>query len=242
MFDYPSTWTLNPINEHQHYAATLAFLSSETASAQASCGPDYLPGLGGECQHMYDLPDGSLIVTVSQFSLPGHGIQTVAADLGAGGQSADVAGMPGVYLDPYTASDVPSAGHTFAWEFAAPNDTITSYTIIATDNGYPDAAAVLQQLLSTVTVTSSNAQSDQLDQYTAEEVAKAFYLGVHKDKVIGDWTINSELGVDDLSARPAWQVEIHAPVTEPNGGATYASAFKLSIDAVTGAVRVVAQG
>jgi hypothetical protein len=241
IFQYPTGWTLNDINELQHYGAILAFVSSETATAVASCGPDYQPGLG-TCEHYYDLPDGSMIVRIERYALPGHGMQSIAYDVGTGWDPVEVAGMTGAYKDPYTDPIVSATGHTVAWEFAAPGDATAHYTVVATDNGYPGAARVLENLITTVAVNSPYTSGEPIDENTAEDIANYFFAGVHEQDNIGGLTLRSTLITDTASGRSVWQVEISAPVTEPAGGATYTSAFKLSIDALTGAVRVVGQG
>jgi hypothetical protein len=241
-FQYPSAWTLNPTLEIQRYGAVLGFVSSETATAQTNCGSDYQPGpLASPCGHTFDLPAGAAIVSVERYTFPGHGMQSVAYDVGRGWEPVDVGGMSGAYSDHYTDSLV-STGQSAAWQFAAPGDTTASYTIVATDNGYPDLAAALDHLISTVTLESLYPTVVPIGQSTAEEIAQSFFVGVHENDTVGESRVNSSLGTDDVSGRSAWQVEISAPITEPQGGATYTSAFKLSIDAETGAVRVVAQG
>lgn len=155
-FEYPSDWHLSVINEFQHYAAILAFATSPSANAQATCGPDYVPGAGGTCTHTYDLPDGGMVVRVDTFSLPGNGVDLVAHDIANGWAPATAGGMAAAYRDSYSDSATPTVGHSQAWIVAAPGDDITTYTIIVTDNGYANAAAVIDLLISSFTIEGAS--------------------------------------------------------------------------------------
>ena len=155
-FEYPGDWHLNEIDEFMHYGATLAFVTSPSAEATASCGPDYVPGAGGTCPNSYELPAGSMVVRIDSFSLPGRGVQAITNDLANGWQPATVGGMPAAYRDGYFDDSIPTAGHTRAWAVASPGDDITNYTIIVTDNGYPNAEDVVDRLVSSFRITSAN--------------------------------------------------------------------------------------
>ena len=75
---------------------------------------------------------------VDRYSLPSHGIETVACDQGAGGTPVEVGGMAGVTIDPFIESDLPAEGHAQAWRVAAPRDSTSNYTIYVVDNGYSE--------------------------------------------------------------------------------------------------------
>lgn len=143
-FDYPAFWTLTPVGHPKHYETVLAFLASD-AIARESCGPDYVPGMGGGCADTYEIAPGGVVIRLSQLDPPapaGKGVAyLVAQDVAAGWQARTVAGQPAAYDPAYTDASTPPGGKTVAW-FVAGLDAgnTVGYAIVATVNGADPAA------------------------------------------------------------------------------------------------------
>ncbi|HEY7025530.1 MAG TPA: hypothetical protein VH371_11285 [Candidatus Limnocylindrales bacterium] len=238
-FDYPSSWRINPINQNDHYGAILGFVTSEAAIATSSCPANYSETTGGECTHTYSVPDSSMLVRIDRYTLPSHGIETVACDLGAGGSPVEIGGMSGVTIDPFKESDLPAAGHEQAWRVAAPGDSISNYSIYVVDNGYPNDDTIIDRLLSSFRINSPNELPSSIDEFTARNIALSYYFCAHDPAVYGgssnDPTV--QMGTDPTTGRPSWRVSVSDVVTRPDA-TPFESTLVLYIDAATGAVRV----
>jgi hypothetical protein len=153
-FDYPTGWTLTPVGHLKHYEDVLAFLTSPTATASESCGPEYIPGAGGGCTDLYTNPAGSVVIRLSSWGgppMPSGAKGVVAADVAGGWVAETVGGQPAAYTTSYSdRSDPPGA--TVAWFIASPASQATVYSILATTSGPDDPAltAIIERIVASI--------------------------------------------------------------------------------------------
>jgi hypothetical protein len=159
-FDYPAGWSLTTVGHLKHYETVLGFLASPVASAQESCGPEYVPGAGGGCSDSYSLPPGAIVIRLSRWDGPpspnGKGAAgLVAADIAAGWQAQTVAGEPAAYDPTYSDGSAPTTGTTVAWFLAASGaQDWVDYSVVATMNGAdPAARATVDAVVASLRVT-----------------------------------------------------------------------------------------
>ena len=133
-FDHPGDWTVTAADVPLHYETVLGFLTSPGASARESCGPDYVPGGGGDCAETSTVPTGSAVLRLSRWDGPPVIKGPIADLVDAGWQSMTIAGQPAAYMD----HSGRMAGHNVEWRIAAGGaDSLASYGIVATINGPP---------------------------------------------------------------------------------------------------------
>ncbi len=130
-FTYPGDWTLTVVDRPLHYETVLAFLTSPGASARESCGPDYIPGLGGGCTDTYSVPPGSAVLRLSEWAGPPAIKGPIVDLLDAGWQPVTIAGRPAAY----SGDEVGSTTGTdrVEWRIAAPGaNSLATFGIVAT--------------------------------------------------------------------------------------------------------------
>jgi hypothetical protein len=148
-FDYPVGWHLTVVDHLLHYETVLGFLTTDAANASESCGPGYVPGMGGDCTDRYQLSANSAIVRVSLWDGP--------PELGGfltrfqGWQMLTLAGQPAAYSgSPPPGFAIPDADETLVWAIAAPGtDDQVWYAFTANVRG-PQIATIRSQLEATL--------------------------------------------------------------------------------------------
>jgi hypothetical protein len=160
-FTYPTGWTITPVDHLKHYETVLAFLTSSTASASESCGPDYMPGMGSGCTDSYALPAGGVVIRFSTLDLPTPynegAVRLIAMDVAGGLAARTVAGQPAAFDPSYTDGEAPTTGSTEAWFIAGPGKgNATQYVVVATVNaGDAAAEAAVQAIVDSLEIASS---------------------------------------------------------------------------------------
>ena len=117
-FDAPATWTITRAGHPQHYRTVQGFVATPGASARETCGPEYIPGLGG-CDEQIGVPDGGVVVAFTSRVQPpclADARATVASDVAAGWRPMTIDGLPAAY----DAVPVDPSGFTRTWEIAGP--------------------------------------------------------------------------------------------------------------------------
>jgi hypothetical protein len=129
-FDAPSGWQLIPTGNPSHYQTIFGFLAAPPATASETCGPDYIPGLGG-CDDSIAVPAGSVVVSFRGFvngACYPNATSQLADDRAAGWTDAKVAGLVGAANRPALAD----AADTWTWQYAKPGaDTCFLYEVRA---------------------------------------------------------------------------------------------------------------
>jgi hypothetical protein len=144
-FEYPAGRHLSVVDHPLHYETVLAFLTTEAGQANESCGPGYVPGMGGDCTDRYDLAANSAIVRVSRWDGPPEPGGFLARF--PGWQLLTLAGQPAAYSDsPPPGFAIPDADETLVWVIAAPGpDDEIGYAFTANIRG-PQIATIKSQL------------------------------------------------------------------------------------------------
>ena len=144
-FDYPAGWHLTVVDHPLHYETVLAFLTTDAAEASESCGPGYIPGMGGDCTDRYHLAANSAIVRVSAWDGPPEpgGFLTGFP----GWQRLTLAGQPAAYSgSPPPGYAIRDADETLVWVIAGPGpDDLVGYAFTANIRG-PQTATIRSQL------------------------------------------------------------------------------------------------
>ena len=153
-FDHPGDWTVTAADVPLHYETVLGFLTSPGASARESCGPDYVPGGGGDCAETSTVPTGSAVLRLSRWDGPPVIKGPIADLVDAGWQSMTIAGQPAAYMD----HSGRMAGQSVEWRIAAGGaDSLASYGIVATISGPPAGLrAQIDAMLATLRIVETS--------------------------------------------------------------------------------------
>ena len=140
----------------------VGFLASSGAAADETCGPGYVPGLGGDCSQDITLPTDSVVVRISLWDGPPSGPAGAIAALRAEGWSATTIGGQPAAFTRQALEGISGSDRSLVWAVAVPGaDNQKALWITAGIRG-PDLASIqtqIEAMIATVQLTAVPASS-----------------------------------------------------------------------------------
>lgn len=137
----PADWTIVQPMLVLHYQTVIAYMG--TGKGTMTCGPDYIPGLGGTCTESIDLGASGLVIKVTSWDGPPKPDGWVGELLKSNRKASavNVGGAPAAYED-VTAQEPASSGadQVVQWTITRPGVQYGAYMITAYMKGTDLAA------------------------------------------------------------------------------------------------------